>query len=125
MSKILIADDNKAIAMTLQLKLIQEGFEVKLVPNGRDALNLLESEKFDLVILDLIMPELNGFGVLEALKQKNITVPVIVASDLSQVEDFDRVKQMGAIDFFVKSNMSMVEMTEKIKQYLKNESGSK
>jgi two-component system copper resistance phosphate regulon response regulator CusR len=125
MSKILIADDNKAIAMTLQLKLIQEGFEVKLVGNGKDALNLLESEKFDLVILDLIMPELNGFGVLEALKQKNITVPVIVASDLSQIEDFDRVKQMGAIDFFVKSNMSMVEMTEKIKQYLKNESGSK
>jgi two-component system copper resistance phosphate regulon response regulator CusR len=125
MSKILIADDNKAIAMTLQLKLIQEGFEVKLVENGKDALSLLESEKFDLVILDLIMPEVNGFGVLEALKQKNITVPVIVASDLSQVEDFDKVKQMGAIDFFVKSNMSMVEMTEKIKQYLKNESGSK
>lgn len=125
MSKILIADDNKAIAMTLQLKLIQEGFEVKLVENGKEALSLLESEKFDLVILDLIMPELNGFGVLEALKQKNIAVPVIVASDLSQVEDFDRVKQMGAIDFFVKSNMSMTEMTEKIKQYLKNESGSK
>jgi len=111
--------------MTLQLKLIQEGFEVKLVENGKEALSLLESEKFDLVILDLIMPELNGFGVLEALKQKNITVPVIVASDLSQVEDFDKVKQMGAIDFFVKSNMSMAEMTEKIKQYLKNESGSK
>ncbi|HQK64106.1 MAG TPA: response regulator [Candidatus Staskawiczbacteria bacterium] len=125
MSKILIADDNKAIAMTLQLKLIQEGFEVKLVENGKEALNLLESEKFDLVILDLIMPELNGFGVLEALKEKNITVPVIVASDLSQVEDFDRVKQMGAIDFFVKSNMSMTEMTEKIKQYLKNEPGSR
>jgi DNA-binding response OmpR family regulator len=111
--------------MTLQLKLVQEGFEVKLVENGKEALSLLESEKFDLLILDLIMPELNGFGVLEALKQKNITVPVIVASDLSQVEDFDRVKQMGAIDFFVKSNMSMTEMTEKIKQYLKNESGSK
>jgi len=125
MSKILIADDNKAIAMTLQLKLVQEGFEVKLVENGKEALSLLESEKFDLLILDLITPELNGFGVLEALKQKNITVPVIVASDLSQVEDFDRVKQMGAIDFFVKSNMSMTEMTEKIKQYLKNESGSK
>lgn len=121
MSKILIADDNKAISMTLQLKLIQEGFEVRLVQNGKEALDLLESEKFDLVILDLIMPELNGFGVLEALKQKNISVPVIVASDLSQVEDFDRVKQMGAIDFFVKSNMSMAEMTEKIKHYLKNE----
>jgi len=121
MSKILIADDNKAISMTLQLKLIQEGFEVKLVQNGKEALDLLESEKFDLVILDLIMPELNGFGVLEALKQKNISVPVIVASDLSQVEYFDRVKQMGAIDFFVKSNMSMAEMTEKIKHYLKNE----
>jgi len=119
MSKILIADDNKAVAMTLQLKLNQEGFETKLVQNGKEAIDLLEKEKFDLLVLDLIMPEMNGFDVLENISQKEIKLPVIVASDLSQVEDFDRVKQLGAIDFFVKSNMSITEMVEKIKQYLK------
>lgn len=117
--KILIADDNKAIASTLQLKLEQEGFEVKIAPNGKEAVSLLEKEKFDLLILDLIMPELNGFGVLSALKEKGITIPVIVASDLSQTEDFKKVKELGATDFFVKSDMSIAEMAEKIKQYLK------
>jgi len=120
MSRILIADDNKAIAMTLQLKLMQEGFEAKLVSNGKEALDLLEKEKFDILVLDLIMPEMNGFEVLETIKEKQIKIPVIVASDLSQIEDFDRVKQLGAIDFFVKSNMSINEMVEKIKQYLKS-----
>lgn len=117
--KILIADDNKAISMTLQLKLEQEGFEVKVASNGKEALNILEKEKFDLLILDLIMPELNGFGVLTELKEKGIKMPVIVSSDLSQVEDINKVKEMGAVDFFVKSNMSMAEMVGKIKQHIK------
>lgn len=116
--KILIADDNKAISMTLELKLKQEGFEIKVVPNGKEVLDLLEKEKFDLLILDLMMPELNGFGVLLGLKEKGIKIPVIVSSELSQTEDINRVKELGAVDFFIKSNMSMTEMVEKIKQYV-------
>lgn len=116
--KILIADDNKAISMTLELKLKQEGFETKVVPNGQEALDLLEKETFDLLILDLIMPQLNGFGVLAGLKEKGIKIPVIVSSDLSQTEDINKVKELGAVDFFIKSNMSMTEMVEKIKQYV-------
>lgn len=117
--KILIADDNKAISMTLELKLKQEGFETRVVPNGQEALDLLEKETFDLLILDLIMPQLNGFGVLTGLKERGIKIPVIVSSDLSQTEDINKVKELGAVDFFIKSNMSMTEMVEKIKQYTK------
>jgi CheY-like chemotaxis protein len=116
--KILIADDNRAIAMTLELKLKQEGFETKLVSNGKEAIDLLEKEKFDLLLLDLIMPEMNGFDVLRALNQKGIKIPVIVDSDLSQAEDVDKVKEMGAVDFFVKSDTSTAEMVEKVKQYI-------
>ena len=116
--KILIADDNRAIAMTLELKLRQEGFETKLVSNGKEALDLLEKEKFDLLLLDLIMPEMDGFDVLRALNQKGIKIPVIVDSDLSQAEDVDKVKEMGAVDFFVKSDTSTAEMVEKVKQYI-------
>jgi CheY-like chemotaxis protein len=116
--KILIADDNRAIAMTLELKLKQEGFETTLVSNGKEALDLLEKEKFDLLLLDLIMPEMNGFDVLRALNQKGIKIPVIVDSDLSQAEDIDKVKEMGAVDFFIKSDMSTAEMVEKVKQYI-------
>jgi DNA-binding response OmpR family regulator len=117
--KILIADDSKAISMTLELKLKEEGFETKVVPNGKEALDLLEKEKFDLLILDLIMPELNGFGVLSALKERGEKMPVIVSSNLSQIEDMDKVKELGAVDFFIKSDMSMAEMVEKIKQHVK------
>jgi len=117
--KILIADDNKAIAMALDLKLQNEGFEVKTVFNGNEALAELEKEKFDLLILDLIMPQLNGFGVLKGIKEKGIKTPVIVSSDLSQTEDINKVKELGAVDFFVKSDMSVVEMVQKIKEYFK------
>jgi len=117
--KILIADDNKAIAMALDLKLQHEGFETKAVFNGNEALDLLEKEKFDLLILDLIMPQLNGFGVLKSIKEKGIKIPVIVSSDLSQSEDINKVKELGAVDFFVKSDMSVVEMVQKIKEYFK------
>jgi len=117
--KILIADDNKAIAMALDLKLQNEGFEVKTVFNGNEALTELEKEKFDLLVLDLIMPQLNGFGVLKGIKEKGIKTPVIVSSDLSQSEDINKVKELGAVDFFVKSDMSVVEMVQKIKEYFK------
>ena len=117
--KILIADDNKAIAMALDLKLQHEGFETKAVFNGNEALDSLGKEKFDLLILDLIMPQLNGFGVLKSIKEKGIKIPVIVSSDLSQSEDINKVKELGAVDFFVKSDMSVVEMVQKIKEYFK------
>jgi len=118
-SKILIADDNKAIAMALDLKLQNEGFEVKTVFNGKEALDLLEKEKFDLLVLDLIMPQLDGFGTLKIIKEKGIKLPVIVSSDLSQTEDINKVKELGAVDFFIKSDMSVVEMVEKIKEFIK------
>jgi DNA-binding response OmpR family regulator len=117
--KILIADDNTAISMAFQLKLEHEGFDVKAVYNGKDAVDLLEKEKFDLLMLDLIMPELNGFGVLSALKEKGIKMPIIVDSELSQAEDLTKVKELGAMDFFVKSDMSIAEMVERIKAYFK------
>ena len=117
--KILIADDNIATSMTLELKLKEEGFETTVVSNGKDALDLIKKEKFDLVLLDLIMPQLNGFGVLEGIQREGIKIPVIVSSNLGQNEDIQKVKELGALDFFIKSDMSMTEMVEKIKGYIK------
>jgi DNA-binding response OmpR family regulator len=117
--KILIADDNKAISTALRLKLNSDGIEVKAVFNGKDALNLLEKEKFDLLILDLIMPELDGFEVLKSLRERGLKMPVIVDSDLSQAEDIKKVKELGAVDFLVKSDLSVDQIVEKIKTYIK------
>jgi DNA-binding response OmpR family regulator len=117
--KILIAEDERAIAGALNLKLNHEGFDSMVAFNGREAMDKLQAEKFDLLILDLIMPQLDGFGVLAELKEKGIKIPVIVASNLSQSEDINKAKEMGATDFFVKSDTPVAEIVEKIKKYFK------
>jgi len=117
--KILIADDERSIARALNLKLTHMGFDSKIVYNGRDAIDSLQNDNFDLLILDLIMPKLDGYGVLAELKEKGIKIPVIVASNLSQPEDINKAKEMGAVDFFIKSDTPVVAVVEKIKKYFK------
>jgi len=113
--KILIVEDEKAISKALELKLTYEGFDVKTVFNGIEAVSLLEKEKFDLILLDLVMPKLDGFGVLEVLKSKGNKIPIIVSSNLSQKEDYQRAKDLGAIDFLIKSDTPVAEVVKKIK----------
>jgi len=89
--KILIAEDEKPMAKALELKLNSAGFQAKAVYNGQEALDVLEKEPYDLMLMDLIMPKLDGFKLLEALKQKGSKMPVIVSTNLSQEEDKKRV----------------------------------
>ena len=117
--KILIAEDEKAIARAMDLKLQYEGFETKVAVDGQQALDFLQAEKFDLLILDLIMPQLDGFKVLAAMKEKNIKTPVIITSNLSQQEDIDKAKELGAFEFFIKSDTPIAQIVEKIKNFFK------
>ena len=70
--KILIVEDEKPMAKALEVKLIKEGFYAKAVFNGKEALDILQSEKFDLMLLDLLMPEMGGFDLLQKLSQKRM-----------------------------------------------------
>lgn len=114
--KILILEDEKPLAHALLLKLTHEGFEVTTSDNGEVGVSLLEKEKFDLVITDLILPGVDGFGVLEMIQTKKLNVPVIVMTNLNQEEDKKRAHDLGAIDFFVKSNSTLSEIVEGIKK---------
>ena len=116
--KILIVEDEKPMAMALVLKLNKSGFEAEAVFNGEEAIDILAKEKFDLIVLDLIMPKADGFQVLAKLKEIGSQTPVIVSSNLSQAEDFNRAKKLGAVDFFVKSDTSIAEVVEHIKKVL-------
>lgn len=116
--KILVMEDEKPIARALELKLEHAGFETRIAENGEDGLALLLQEPFALVVLDLIMPKLDGFGVLEMMKEKNIQIPVIVLTDLTQQEDEKRVRELGAIGFFVKSNTLITQIVDLIKERL-------
>lgn len=118
-SCILVAEDEKAYSRALVLKLQKNGFVVESATNGEEALELLSKQKFDLLILDLIMPKLNGFAVLEELKKLNNTVPVIVLSNLNQEEDVKKVKALGAKMSIEKSNTSISDIIKIVQDVLK------
>ncbi|MDO8183434.1 MAG: response regulator [bacterium] len=119
LKKILIIEDEKSLARALELKLTISGFEVKIVFNGEDGLGLIQQELFDLILLDLIMPKMDGFSVLEFLKKKKIKTPVMVLSNLSQEDDIRRTKKFGAKEFFIKSNTPIATIVKQVVKLLK------
>ena len=116
---ILIIEDEKTLARALELKLTRSGFEVKTVFNGEDGLASLEKEEFSLILLDLIMPKMDGFTVLAILKEMKIKSPVVVLSNLSQKEDEKYAKDFGAKDFFIKSNTPIETIVARVEELLK------
>ncbi len=118
MKKILIVEDEKPLARVMSLKLNSAGYQTVVTFDGEQALAILSKEIFDLMILDLVMPKKDGYFVLSELKRLNIRMPVIVASNLDQQEDTEKAKQLGAVDYFIKSDITLVEMVNKVKQYL-------
>ena len=117
--KILIGEDEKPMARALELKLQKSGFEAKAVFNGQEVLDELSKNKYDLVLLDLIMPIKDGFAVLEELNNKKNKTPIIVSSNLGQPEDVARAKKLGAINYFIKSDTTITEVIGFIKKALK------
>jgi DNA-binding response OmpR family regulator len=116
---ILVAEDEKPMARALELKLGSSGFEVEVVHDGEEALAEILKGKYDLVLLDLMMPKKDGFEVLEQLQQKGNKTPVIVSSNLSQEEDVRKAKSLGAVDYYVKSDTTISKVIEHIKIVLK------
>ncbi|HCA67088.1 MAG: Response regulator receiver protein [Parcubacteria group bacterium GW2011_GWC2_44_17] len=116
--KILIIEDEKPMARALELKLTHSGFEAKAVFNGADGVKILEKETFSLILLDLIMPEMDGFTVLETLKEKKIKTPVIVLTNLSQEDDEKRAKTLGALEFFIKSDTPIATIVLRVAELL-------
>lgn len=117
--KLLLAEDERAIAKALQLRLGLSGFDVELASNGEEALSLMKEKKFDLLLLDIMMPKMDGFSVMEEMKKTKNKTPVIILSNLSQEDDAKRAKELGAIDFFIKSNTPLADIVAKINKFLK------
>lgn len=118
--KILLVEDDLLISRAYRFALGEAGFDVVLAEDGKEALEKIKDEKPDLVLLDVIMPLLNGFEVLERLKKKGKTgnPPVIMVSNLGQESDVVRGKKLGAVDFLVKSNISLKDMVETVTRQL-------
>jgi two-component system alkaline phosphatase synthesis response regulator PhoP len=117
-TKILLVEDEISLSRVLTLKLINEGFDCTSINDGAEAFEIIKKKKFDLVLLDLILPGMDGFQILEAMKIAGIKAKVVVLSNLNQQGDIDRVKKLGAIDFFVKSNIQLSEIINYVKSLL-------
>jgi len=116
---IIIVEDERPMARALAIKLKGAGFEVDNAYDGEEFFQKVKEKKYDLILLDIMLPKMSGFDILEKMKAEGIDVPVIMASNLSQEEDVKKAKSLGAVDFIVKSNTSLVDFVEKIKTILK------
>jgi len=115
MSKnILIAENEKPLSHALSLKLTHEGFDVDIAQNGQECLAMAKLKKYDVVLIDLMMPIIDGFQVLESIKRFAHVPKLIVLSNLSQKEDADRVLALGASKYFIKSDVSLSQIVNEV-----------
>jgi len=119
-NKILVVDDTKMYQTIYKTKLMSEGFEVKLAGNGAEAIRILSEEAFDLVLLDLTMPLMDGFKVLQAIKEnpKLSSTPVVVFSSRGQPQEIEKAVNLGADGYLVKSTTPPNEVVKKVRDLL-------
>jgi len=115
---ILIAEDEEFIANLYKVNLEKHGVHVEIVSDGNEAITFIDQSHPDLLLLDLLMPDVDGFQVLDHIKEKGYSFSVVILTNLSQEIDKKKCQDLGAKDFFVKSDLSVEELWEKIKQYL-------
>jgi CheY-like chemotaxis protein len=118
--RILVAEDDRFLRKAAEMALKRRGYTVLTAANGEEALRTAQSALPDLVLLDLIMPKLNGFDVLQALKQEAPTahIPVIILSNLGQERDVQQAMEAGAAAYLIKGDLSLQALVERVEEAL-------
>jgi len=121
MKKVLIVEDDEMICTMYKTKFEADGFTCSTSNTGGDALEIAKKEKPDIIMLDVILPQLDGFSVLKDLKEDEATknIPVIMLTNLGTDEDKAKGEKLGAIDYLVKASLTPAEISAKITEYLK------
>jgi len=122
MPKILVVEDDKFLRELIVSKLTKENYIVLTAFDGEEGIKKIKEEKPDLVLLDLILPGIDGFEVLSQMKRDIIvsSIPVIILSNLGQKEDIEKGLELGANDYLIKAHFTPREIVEKIKQLVSN-----
>ena len=116
---ILIVEDDIFLQGLEATRLKKEGYDIIVASNGVEAFTILDGKRqVEMILLDLMLPGIDGFTVLEKFRAEKMyeKTPVIVFSNLSEEKDINRAKQLGANEFFVKSNFTLDEISAKIKE---------
>jgi len=117
---VLLVEDDVFLSGIYQKKFEMEGYKISLADNGEKALVEVKKKKPDIVMLDILLPKLDGFAVLAKLKADSETkdIPVILLTNLGQKDDVEKGLQMGAADYLIKAHFKPSEVVDKIKQVL-------
>jgi two-component system phosphate regulon response regulator PhoB len=118
--KIVMVEDDKMLSNMYQTKLKQEGYNVFVAEDGSAGLETAIREKPDLVLLDVILPQLDGFTVLQEMRlNSNLKkIPILMLTNLGTTEDKEKAEKFGATDYLVKANLTPGQVSEMIKKYL-------
>jgi CheY-like chemotaxis protein len=114
--KILIVEDEELLINLLQRKLSEAGYDVFLARNGEEGMRMMRQENPDIVLLDIIMPKMGGFEVLEEKAKDDLLkiIPVVVISNSGQPVELDRAKRLGASDWLIKTEFDPQEVLDKV-----------
>jgi len=120
MKKIIIIEDEEVLLELLRDKLSQEGYQVDIAKDGQEGLLRIKKDKPDLILLDILMPKMGGFEVMEELdKNKELRgIPIIIVSNSGQPVELDRAKKLGAVDWLIKTDFDPKEVIDKVKKQL-------
>lgn len=118
--KVLVIEDDRFLSSLIKARLEKEGFSVAQALDGEEALTLLRQMRPSLIVLDLIMPKVSGFEVLESISLDPLLsrIPVFVVTNLAQESDVEKAKRLGATQYFVKVNISIDDLVNKIKSVI-------
>jgi len=123
---ILIVEDDRFLSTILKGKLEKDGLTVLQAFDGSEALNILKNQKPNLILLDLIMPKMSGFELLQTMSAdpELNQVPVVIASNLGQESDIEKAKTLGAVDYYVKVRTSIDELAQMVKNIVFGKAGA-
>ncbi|MBU0731884.1 response regulator [Patescibacteria group bacterium] len=118
--KIVLVEDDKFLSKMYQSKLSMEGMDVNAAYDGEEGLEMVKKEKPDIILLDIVLPKMEGWDVLKAIKDdlEVKDIPVIILSNLGQEEDVRKGQSLGAADYLIKAHFVPREVIEKIKSIL-------
>lgn len=118
--KILLIEDDRFLIKLYSDKLLREGFDVSMAISGEEGLSKVVGEKPDLVLLDVILPQKNGFDILSEIKLNNETkhIPVVMLTNLGQDSDIKTGMDLGAVDYLVKTDFSITKLPEIVRKHL-------
>lgn len=120
MKNILIIEDDEFLRGLISKKFVSESFNIISAIDGTDGIKKAQEEKPNLILLDLVLPNIDGFEVLTKLKGDSATssIPIVILSNLGQKEDIDKGMKLGATDYIIKAQFTPEEIVEKIKAIL-------